>query len=124
MSNLPLLSLIVLTPAAGALILLFLDRKYVRELRQGALIISGVTMLLALGMLLEFDGSKGTMQLQENHTWIDFGYQVSVGEEGSEELRSLKVGYHLGVDGISVLLVATQTTARTPSCAGAGQAPP
>ena len=89
MDKLPILTLIILTPAVGGVLLAFLDRRYVRELRQGALLISFVTLLLCLGLLVQFDGSDPGLQLEEQHDWIP----------------SLGIGYHLGVDGISILLV-------------------
>ena len=89
MSNLPILSLVILTPAIGGLLLAFLNRRHVNELRQGALLISCVNLLLTLGMLMQFDGNNPNMQLEERYEWIPLH----------------GISYHVGVDGISVLLV-------------------
>ena len=87
--NLPVLTLVTLTPAIGALLLSLVDRNNKALLRQGSLMISCLTLLFSLLMVGNFDNSVGTMQLEENHTWIE----------------SLGINYHLGVDGISILLV-------------------
>lgn len=93
MNGLPILSLIILTPAAGALLLSFVDRKNEALLKQGALMVSCVSLLLSLTMLSAFDGNVGTYQLEESFEWVP----------------SLGISYHLGIDGISVLLVLLTT---------------
>ncbi|MEE8143172.1 MAG: NADH-quinone oxidoreductase subunit M [Planctomycetota bacterium] len=93
MDSLPILSLIIFTPVIGILLLMFLDRRYVQELRQVALVISLVPLILSLWMLHMFQEGQGKMQLEEVHAWIP----------------TLNIGYHLGIDGISVLLVLLTT---------------
>lgn len=102
-----ILSLVVFTPTIGALFLMFFDReKRAREIRQVSLAFSVLTFLVSLGMLVMYLGSigrledpaqAGHMQLIENVAW----------------LPTLGVNYHLGVDGISILLVLL-TTLLTP----------
>ncbi|MGE4619388.1 MAG: NADH-quinone oxidoreductase subunit M [Planctomycetota bacterium] len=87
--NLPILSLVVLTPAVAALLLCMVDRNNKALIRQIALMGSFLTLLFSLLMLGNFDSTVATMQLEENHPWIE----------------SLGVSYHLGIDGISLLLV-------------------
>ncbi len=93
MSGLPILSLIILTPALGAILLAFVDRKNESVMKQGSLMISCLTLLLSLTMLTQFDGSYGGYQLEEKHTWVE----------------GLGISYHLGIDGISILLVLLTT---------------
>ncbi|MFQ5654432.1 MAG: NuoM family protein, partial [Planctomycetota bacterium] len=93
MSDLPILSLIIFIPAAGALLLAFLDRRNESVLRQGALMVSSITLLVSLGLLALFDGTNGGMQLEERHEWIP----------------DLGISYHLGVDGISIFMVLLTT---------------
>lgn len=87
--NLPILSLVTLTPLLCALLLCFADKNNKPLIRQIALMGSFLTLLFSLLMVGNFDSSLGTMQLEEQHNWIE----------------SLGISYHLGVDGISVLLV-------------------
>lgn len=102
-----ILSLVVFTPAIGAVFLMFFDReKRAREIRQVSLAFSVLTFLVSLGMLVmylgaigrvEDDSQRGLMQLTENVEW----------------LPALGVNYTLGLDGISILLVLL-TTLLTP----------
>ncbi len=94
-----LLSAVVFLPALGALALFLLDRKDEGRLRRIALGVSGVAFLLSLFLWFGFDPANPGMQFEERRPWIpDFG-----------------ISYHLGVDGISLLLVLL-TTFITPLC--------
>ncbi len=87
--NMPILSLVTLTPALGALLLILIDSNSKALIRQIALMVSFLGLLFSLIMVGNFDSTVGTMQMEENHAWIE----------------SLGISYHLGVDGFSVLLI-------------------
>jgi len=89
MSSLPLLSLIIFVPWAGALLLASLPRLGAPACRALALAFSLSTMALGLAALASFDCAFTGYQLVERHAWIS----------------SLNVHYHLGLDGLSLLLV-------------------
>lgn len=84
----PLLSLIILVPwlAAALLALPGLARPVARAI--GALG-SASTLLLGLIALVHFDRAQAGYQFVENHSWIS----------------SLGIRYHLGMDGMSLVLV-------------------
>jgi NADH-quinone oxidoreductase subunit M len=84
-----LLSALVWLPALGAAALLLLDRRDERRLRQVALAVAVVTFLLACLLWIGFDRGEPGMQFEERRAWIP----------------AAGIGYHLGVDGISLLLV-------------------
>jgi len=86
---LPCLSLIVFTPWAGALLLALLPRISGGASRVLALVFSFSTLALALAALGSFDRTAAGFQFVERHAWI----------------ASLNVHYHLGLDGMSLLLV-------------------
>jgi NADH-quinone oxidoreductase subunit M len=89
-----LLSVIVFLPALGALlILLAVPRSREVELRWSGLAVSVATFLISVPIWFRFDGSDPDMQFEEALSWMP----------------SLGVGYHVGVDGISVLLVLLTT---------------
>ncbi len=97
MESFPILSLLVAIPALGGILLGFIDRRREAVLRQGALMVSLVTMALSLAMLFWFDGKNPDFQLEERYEWVpQFG-----------------MSYHVGIDGISILLVLL-TTCTTP----------
>ena len=98
----PLLSLITFLPLAGAAIIMSVrgeDAVVARNARWTALWTSLVVFLLSLILWARFDFTTADFQFVEQIDWLpDFG-----------------VGYHMGVDGISVLFVLL-STALTPIC--------
>lgn len=88
MNNLPLLSLIIFVPWAGALLLALLPKLPAGPVRALALIFSLSTLGLGTTVLSAFDPAAG-LQFVEKHAWIS----------------ALGVNYHLGIDGLSLVLV-------------------
>lgn len=89
MKSVPLLSVIVLLPWAGALLLALLPRLGAAASRALALAVSLSTLALGFVVLRQFDPANTGYQFVESHTWI----------------AALNVHYHLGLDGLSLLLV-------------------
>src|SRR5688500_9033583 len=89
MTSLPLLSLLVFVPWAGAALLAFLRRSNAATSRALALVFSLSTLVLVALALFDFDPSRTAPQLVERHAWI----------------TALNVQYHLGMDGLSLVLV-------------------
>ena len=88
----PWLSVILLTPLVGAIVVALLPRDDAALKRIGFLI-SIVTFGLSIVMLTMFSTAEAGFQLVERVTWVkDWG-----------------ISYHLGVDGISLFLVLLTT---------------
>ena len=85
-----LLTWMVFAPAAGALLLSIVPPTAVELLRRGAVAVSLVTAAIVACVWLDFDPSDGGFQLVERAAWIP----------------RLGITYLLGIDGISLLLVA------------------
>jgi NADH-quinone oxidoreductase subunit M len=85
----PLLSWIVFTPWAGAALLALLRRAHPATSRLIALSFSLSTLALAVPALGSFEPAHTSMQFVERHGWIE----------------ALNVHYHLGLDGLSLVLV-------------------
>ena len=109
----PILSLIVYTPVLTAIALLFLKEKVTiqRVAMLGALI-TFVLSIVALVFYLTTDasgrGGVAGFELQENFIWLSTSTNAGASTGGG-----LNIGYHLGVDNISILLVVL-TTILTP----------
>src|SRR5438128_12191097 len=89
-----LLPAVTFLPALGALLLLLLvPRRHEAALRWGGLVVSLATFAASVPLWTRFDASDPDMQFEELLRWMP----------------GLGVGYHLGVDGISVLLVLLTT---------------
>jgi NADH-quinone oxidoreductase subunit M len=99
-NSLPLLTLMMVVPAVGALVVGFLPRASARLARPIALVASLLTLVLAVLAWVAFDtGSTEQFQLVETHSWIpQFG-----------------VSYGLGVDGIALSLIV-MAAILTPVC--------
>ena len=88
-----LLSAVTFLPMAGAVVLGLVPRRHEGLLRGGALAVAVATFLLALPVYVGFDRDSADFQFEESAAWMP----------------TLGVGYHLGVDGISLLLVLLTT---------------
>jgi NADH-quinone oxidoreductase subunit M len=88
-----LLTVVTFLPALGALVLALLPRHREGLLRGGALLVSLATFALSVGLFVRFDAGNPDFQLTEFLRWIP----------------SLGAGYHVGLDGISLLLVLLTT---------------
>ncbi len=89
----PLLTLIVFAPLAGALIVMLMPKEQHAALRRGAFIFSLLPFGLSLILLAQFNPADVNFQFTENAAWIpQFG-----------------VSYSLGIDGISLFLLLLTT---------------
>jgi len=89
----PMLSLIVWAPLAGALIVLALPKENVQAIRGVSFLAAGISLLASLALIPQFDHNLATMQFVEKWAWIP----------------SMNVSYFLGVDGLSFPLVLLTT---------------
>ncbi|WGF89167.1 NADH-quinone oxidoreductase subunit M [Marinivivus vitaminiproducens] len=102
MTDWPILSLCILLPLVGALMILVIrgeEEVVARNARWVALWTSGFTFLLSLLIWLGFDNASAGFQMVERSAW----------------LPGLNVSYHLGVDGISLWFVLLSALL-TPIC--------
>jgi NADH-quinone oxidoreductase subunit M len=89
MNGFPWLTLLTLTPLAGAILILLATGKNRSAARGVAAAASGVALGLTLVMWHLFNAASGTLQFQERHAWIP----------------ALSVDYHLGIDGLGLLML-------------------
>ena len=92
MNALPLLSLVIWVPIAGGVAVLAAGRRDALA-RWLALGFAAATLLLSLPLYTGFDPAVRGMQFVEDHAWIE----------------AFNIRYHLGVDGISMLLILLTT---------------
>lgn len=93
MSHFPILSWIIFLPLIALIPILILDSRRQSAIRWTALIFALLNFLLSLILIANFDGSTPKMQFVENVRWI----------------KAIGSNYHVGVDGISILLVVLTT---------------
>jgi len=90
-----ILTTLLVTPAVGALILVFISGRNLPLLRMTALVFSLLTFLLSLLLLAGFDPDAPGMQFVKDTAWIQAG--------------GFNIHYHVGIDGISLLLILLTT---------------
>jgi NADH-quinone oxidoreductase subunit M len=89
------LTLVTFFPLVGILVILFLKPGQKNIIRWVALITSLVTFGISLWVLAQFNASSPDLQLELDVPWI--------------QVASWDISYHLGIDGLSVLLVLLTT---------------
>src|SRR6266436_1669742 len=89
----PLVTLVTFLPGAAGLALLLLPRRAAGVLRPASLVVTIITFVLSLPLYFGFDGDAIGYQFEESRRWMP----------------TLGVTYHVGVDGISLLLVLLTT---------------
>ena len=87
-----ILSIVLFTPLVGLLVLLFIPSSNARAIKLWANAIAFIGFLVSLPLVFQFDRTKD-FQFVENASWIP----------------SIGASYHLGIDGISLLLVMLTT---------------
>jgi len=102
MSSWPILSLVTFLPLLGALFCLVVNgpkEAVDRNCRSAALLTSVVTFLISLLLWGRFDATRAGFQFEERLDWVP----------------ALNIGYHMGIDGISLFFVLLSTLL-TPIC--------
>ncbi len=89
MGDLPLLTVLVLLPGAGALAVALVPKDRDDTARMVGLVVSVAVAVVSIAVLAAFDGDDGGFQMVSEHAWI----------------RSFGISWKLGVDGISLFLV-------------------
>jgi NADH-quinone oxidoreductase subunit M len=87
------LTAVTFLPTLGAIVLALLPRRLAQVHRTIGLVITLVTFVLSVPLWFGFDGDSADMQFEEFYRW----------------LPTLGVSYHVGIDGISLLLVLLTT---------------
>jgi len=90
-----ILTLLTFFPVIGAILLLVIPRSREQALRWTALAASLITFLVSLALLAGFDRSQPELQMVIRLPWI--------------RIAGWTIEYHLGVDGLSLLLVLLTT---------------
>ncbi len=88
-----ILSLITFFPLIGVILLLFVPKNQHDTIKSFSLIVSFITFLLSVWLYFMFDPIANGMQFEINIPWV----------------ASLGIAYHMGIDGISLLLIVLTT---------------
>jgi len=89
----PILTFLTFFPTVGALLILLLPASKPRTVRVGAFLVSLITFAASIPLFTLFDSTHHGMQFVEQAPWVP----------------ELGISYHMGVDGISMLLILLTT---------------
>ncbi len=93
MESLSLTTVVLFAPIVGLLFIMFWPNMTDERVKWVTFITSLITFGLSIVMLLAFDADKTGMQMEQRNEWIS----------------EIGISYHVGVDGISILLVLLTT---------------
>ncbi|MCB1552103.1 MAG: NADH-quinone oxidoreductase subunit M, partial [Alphaproteobacteria bacterium] len=102
MNEFPILSLMTFLPLIGAVLLLLVrgqSEAAMFRIKMVALLVSGLTFILSVVMLVNFDPLIAEFQFIEKKIWFE----------------SVGISYHMGIDGISLFFVVLSAFL-TPIC--------
>lgn len=89
------LTLVTFFPLVGVLVLLFIKQEQKDAARWTALITSLITFGISIAVLMQFNPNNPDLQLVINLPWI--------------KVSNWTISYHMGVDGLSILLLLLTT---------------
>ena len=89
------LTLTIFFPLLGILAILFINKEQKNAIRWVALLTSLITFGISIAALVQFNASNGAMQMEINQPWIT--------------VAGFNISYHIGVDGLSILLMLLTT---------------
>ncbi len=89
MTSFPWITFLTAVPLAGALIVLAIGARNRSLARWTAVTFSFVALLLTLALWCHFDRASGSLQFEERYNWI----------------TTLNVQYHVGIDGLGLLML-------------------
>jgi NADH-quinone oxidoreductase subunit M len=89
MTSIPIITVLTALPVAGALVVLALGDRNKSLTRWTALAFSFAALALTLILWFHFDRTPGALQFQERYNWIP----------------ALNVQYHVGIDGLGLLML-------------------
>ncbi len=93
MENNHLISFLLLAPLAGGILLLFINKSKESLIKYFGFAVSIIVFIISLFLYGGYDINKGGFQLMDKFNWI----------------ANLHISYHVGIDGISLLLVLLTT---------------
>ena len=89
------LTLVTFFPILGVVVLLFLKAEQKNAARWAALVTSTITFGFSIAILVQFDPSQAGLQMVINLPWI--------------QVAGWNIAFHMGVDGLSILLLLLTT---------------
>ncbi|MHA6481366.1 complex I subunit 4 family protein [Paenibacillus sp. strain BS8-2] len=102
LSDIPILSILLVTPLIGIIVLLLLPKERQRWMTVTAILATFIPLVLSLWLYVDYDKHKGGVTYGEDATWLEVPINSDL-QSGTDILFSFR--YTLSVDGLSMPLL-------------------
>ncbi|RNB82092.1 NADH-quinone oxidoreductase subunit M [Brevibacillus fluminis] len=96
-----LLSLITFSPLLAIIVLAFIPKQQGGVIKQIGILGTLLPLIMSLMLFTNFHYQQPGMQYAEHHDWIS----IPVGTDQAGQVFEFKIGYEMGVDGLSMPLI-------------------
>ncbi|MFF2481302.1 NuoM family protein [Paenibacillus sp. NPDC058071] len=103
-SAFPILSIILLSPLVGLLIVMLLPKQRNRWLQTAAVVTTLIPLVLSCWLYADFLNHHGDSSYEEQATWVEMPLNKEAQQSNPTEYK-LILQYALGIDGLSLALV-------------------
>jgi NADH-quinone oxidoreductase subunit M len=111
LNDLPILSIILLSPLLGVLVLILLPKHRSNWMKTAVVVTTLVPLLLSFWLYVDYDKQQSGAAFDEQHSWA----MIPLNKETTSSISeyTFQLQYALGVDGLSLplLLLTTLVTA-------------
>lgn len=103
--DIPILSIILLFPLLGILVILFIPKHRSSWMKTAAILTTLVPLLLSLWLYTDFDKQQSGAPFDESLSWVEVPLNKHLQEENGVTEIIYQFQYALGIDGLSLPLV-------------------
>lgn len=109
LTDIPILSLILVSPLVGLLVILLLPKHRNRWLQTAAIITTLIPLVLSLWLYTDFNSKQGNNSYEEQAAWVEVPLNKEPQVNNGVTSYVLSFQYAIGIDGLSLPLVILTT---------------
>lgn len=109
LTELPILSIILVTPLIGLLVVLLLPKERNRWLQTAAIVTTLIPLVLSFWMYADYDKHQGENAYEETATWVEVPLNKETQASNGVTSYTMSFQYDVGIDGLSLPLVILTT---------------
>jgi NADH-quinone oxidoreductase subunit M len=109
LTDLPILSIILVTPLIGLLVVLLLPKHRNRWLQTAAIIATLIPLVLSLWLYADYDKHQGGSAYGEQNAWVEVPLNKETQASNGVTSYTLTFQYDVGIDGLSLPLIILTT---------------
>lgn len=109
LTELPILSIILVTPLVGLLVVLLLPKDRNRWLQTAAIMTTLIPLVLSFWLYADYDKHQGGSAYEETAAWVEVPLNKETQASNGVTSYTLSFQYDVGIDGLSLPLVILTT---------------